>query len=222
MDSNTAALYESISDDLGQQLANAGQTKVPVVTCTVESELSEVDLAEYVEKVGELPATKSDEKDIATLRARHHQVARLLALGLPEGLVATLSGYTVAHISTLKNSPSMIELISHFRAPGDQATRVMSEKLRLLADMSVEQLIAKIAAGDADINQLLAATKLGADRSNNGPMAKVDHSHTHSLNPEQVAQLAQSARKRNAERIIPIEQVRQSLPAPKQEGDGDG
>lgn len=214
--------YDMISDEIGEALVEASQTKVPAVTCTIEGELTEADLAEYCAQVGDLPATKSDEKDLATLRAKHHQVARLLALGLPEGLIAELSGYTAPYISTLKQSPAMIELVSHFRAPGDNATRVMSEKLRLLADMSVEQLIAKIQAGDADINQLLAATKLGADRSNNGPMAKIDHSHTHSLNPEQVAQLAQSARKRNAERIIPIEQVRQSLPAPKQEGDGDG
>ena len=215
-------LYDSISADIGEALAEAGQSKVPAVTCTIEDELQPEHLAEYVERVGNLPAQKSDEKDLATLRARHHQVARLLALNLPEGLVAELSGYTAAHISTLKNSPAMIELINHFRAPGDNATKIMAEKLRLLADMSIEQLFTKLEAGEVDVNQLLAAVKLGADRSNNGPMSKVAHDHMHSLNEEQVADLAATARRRNAGRIIDITAVRGALPAPKQEGDGAG
>lgn len=213
------AFIDSISEDFGEQLASAGQTKVPAVTCTIESVLSEEDIAEYCETSGNLPAVKSDEKDLATLRAKHHAVARLLALSLPESLIATMTGYSPAWISTLKNSPSMIELIAHYRLPGDQATRLMSEKLRILADMSVETLIAKVEAGELDVNQLLASAKLGADRSNNGPMAKVEAHHIHSLDEEQVRRLAETARAHNAERILPIESVRQSLPAPSREGD---
>lgn len=215
-------LYDSISEELGEAIEEAASTRVPVVTCTIDKELQPEDLAYYCEKSGDLPAQKSDEKDLATLRARHHQVARLIALGLPESLVSTLSGYKAAYISTLKQSPSMIELVSHYRAPGDNATKMIAEKLRLLADMSLEQAIQKVAAGQMDANQLLAAIKLGADRSNNGPMAKVEHAHHHSLNEEQVSKLAETARKRNAERIIPIEAVRSNiaaLPAPTQESD---
>ena len=216
------SVYESISEEFGEELVAAGQTRVPVVTCTVdENPLTETDLARYVERNGDLPAPKSDEKDLAVLRARHQQVARLLATGMPEGVVAQLTGYTPSTISTLKNNPSMIELIAHYRAPGNAASEVIAEKLRLLADMSLEQLLAKAAAGELDANQLLAGAKLGADRSGNGPMAKIEHQHHHALDDETVRKIAETARKKNADRIIDIHAVRQALPAPRGEPDAD-
>jgi hypothetical protein len=211
-------IHDLISEEIGEQLAQAGQSKCPAVTCTIEDVLTPEDISAYCEASGSLPAVKSDEKDVATLRARHHQVARYLAAGLAEGIVAELTGYTAPYISTLKQAPNMLELIAHYKLPGDNATKQIAEKLRLLADMSLEQAIQKVTEGDFDNNQLLAAIKLGADRSNNGPMSKVDHSVTHSLDEEQVRKLADSARKRNADRIIPIEAVRQALPAPRREG----
>lgn len=213
------SFMDSISDTIGEELAAAALSKVPAVTCTVEDELTEDDLRRYVERAGNLPATKSDEKDVATIRARHQQVARLLALNMPESVVALMSGYTAAYLSTLKNSPSMIELIAHYKMPGDNATKMIAEKLRLVADMSLEQLMSKLEAGEVDVNQLLAAIKLGADRSNNGPMAKVDHLHTHILDEEQAKKLAESSRRVNAGRIIDITAVRQSLPSPTRQDD---
>lgn len=215
-------LHDLISEEIGEQLAQAGQAKCPAVTCTIEDVLTEDDIAAYCEASGNLPAVKSDEKDIALIRARHHQVARYLAAGLAEGIVAQLTGYTPAYISTLKQAPNMMELIAHYKLPGDNATKAIAEKLRLLADMSLERAIAAVEAGEFDNNQLLAAVKLGADRSNNGPMSKVDHSVTHSLDEEQVRKLADSARKRNAGRIIDISAVRQALPAPRREDQDAG
>lgn len=216
---NSAALMDSISEELGAELAAAGQKKVPIVTCTVESILAEADLAHYVERSGQLPAVKTDEKDVQTLRAKHHQVARLLAIGIPEGIVSSLTGYSASWITTLKNSPSMVELISHYRAPGDNAAKIIGEKLRMLADLSLEKAIEAVMADEFDANQLLAAIKLGADRSGNGPMSKVEVGHVHSLDEETVQKIAATARKKNSERIIDIQAVRQALPAPS--GDTD-
>lgn len=207
-------LEENILEGIGEEIAAASSDRVPIVTCTVEDILHEADLAEYCQRSGNLPAVKSDEKDLSTLRARHHQVARLLATGLPEGVVAELTGYQVSTVSTLKQSPSMLELIAHYRMPGDNATKEIAEKLRLVGDMSLERLIAKIEADEMDNNQLLAAAKLGVDRSNNGPMAKFEHTHVHGLDENQMRRLNDSARKTNAGRIIDIQAVRQSLPAP--------
>jgi hypothetical protein len=208
-----AALHDSISESLGEELAAASGQRVPVVTATVLDVLTEADLAAYCEKAGNLPTTqKSHEKDIGSIRARHHQVARLLALGLPESVVANLTGYQAATLSTLKQSPSMLELIEHYRAPGDNAVKVMGEKLRLLADMSLEALIAKAELGELTAQELLAAAKLGADRSGNGPMSKVDVDVTHALDEGLVSALAATARKRNESRIIDVSAVRKALP----------
>ena len=213
---DNAAILEGLDEELGNSFASAGSKKVPIVTCTVEGPpLTEADLAHYVERCGQLPATKSDEKDVQTLRAKHHQVARLLALGLPEGIVANLTGYTESWLTTLKNSPSMVELISHYRAPGDTAARIIAEKLRFLADLSLEKAIEAVQADEFDGNQLLAAIKLGADRSNNGPMSKVEVGVVHSLDEETVQKISETARKKNSSRIIDVEAVRLALPAPQ-------
>lgn len=214
-------LHENILEGVGELIAEASSERVPIVTCTIEDVLQPEDLASYCELSGKLPAQKSDEKDIQVIRARHHQVARLLAQGLPEGVVAELTGYEAAYISTLKQAPNMIELVAHYRAPGDNATRAIGEKLRLVGDLSLERIIAKIETDELDVNQLLAAAKLGADRSNNGPMAKIEHKHTHGVDEKQLQRLNDSARQANRERIIPIAEVRKALPAPTPRPDED-
>lgn len=215
------AFHDSISESFGEELAAASSKKVPIVTCTVEDVLTEADVSAYVEKSGQLPAVKSDEKDVQTLRAKHHQVARLLALGLPEGIVAHLTGYSEGWLTTLKNSPSMIELIAHYRLPGDNAAAIIGEKLRFLADLSLEKAIEAVQADEFDFNQLLAAIKLGADRSNNGPMSKLGVEHIHHLDDESVRKIAETARRVNQSRIVDVQAVRQSLPAPERKPDAD-
>lgn len=211
---DNAAIMDAIGESLGDELSGA-TGKIPIVTVTIEDILTEQDIAEYVETVGELETTqKSNEKDVNSLRARHHGVARLLAIGLPEGVVAQMTGYQVGYINTLKQTPSMCELISHYRAPGNQAVADMTEKLRLLSDMSLNQLISKVETNELSIQELLQAVKLGADRSGAGPMQKFEHSHEHRLNDETVAKLAASAREANRGRVIDINSVRKALPAP--------
>lgn len=208
-----AQILDTIGEELGAELQAAGQSKVPIVTVSIEDALTPEHLAEYCATVGDIAtAQKSDQKDLSVLKAQHHSVARLLAAGIPEGVVAELTGFTGAYISTLKQAPSMQELIAHYRAPGDMATQQIAEKLRTVGHAALERLMAEM--GELDYNQLLAAAKLGADRSGNGPMSKVDVNHAHSFDLDSIRQLAADARRRSAERIVDISAVRQGLPAP--------
>ena len=114
---------------VGEALALSAEPdeKAPV-TCTIEFALLPEHLADYADGHGNLASTqKSDEKDVQALRARHHGVARLLAEGVPEGVVAELSGYTGPYISTLKNNPAMIQLIEFYRSPKTDAAKVIGE-----------------------------------------------------------------------------------------------
>jgi len=216
-----ADIIDSISAELGENLQIAGERKVPIVTCTVEDVLGPEDIAAYCSKSGNLETTqKSDQKDLSVLRAKHHSVARYLATGIPEGLVAELTGFTPAYISTLKNNPSMIELVAHYRAPGDNATRQIAEKMRTIGEAALERIETELPS--ASMNELIQIAKLGADRSNNGPMSKVDVAHTHTIDLERVAQFAADARRRNQDRIVDISAVRQSLPAPRAADDDEG
>ena len=79
---------EGVFDEVG-----SSESKVPVVTATVDTPLLPEHIAEYLQTAGKLEtAQKSHAKDLTTLRARHHNIARLLAQGLPEGIVAELAG----------------------------------------------------------------------------------------------------------------------------------
>jgi hypothetical protein len=52
---------------------------------------------------------------VMKLRDSHHKVARLLASGMNQSEVAAMTGYSANRMSLLANSPTMIELIAHYR-----------------------------------------------------------------------------------------------------------
>jgi hypothetical protein len=215
-----ASAMDLMTEEISAELGNALGSKVPVVTCTVEEVLQPEHIAEYLSKCGQLETTqKSDDKDVATLRARHHSVARLLATGMPEGTIADLTGFDNAYISVLKNNPSMVELVNHYRSPNNAVVEVIAERLRTVGHAALERLMQEVP--DMDHHALIATAKLGVDRSGNGPMSKVAHEHTHILDPEKIAKLAESARVTNAERIVSVSAVRKLLPAPRSDSDAD-
>jgi hypothetical protein len=215
---NAASSMDLLTDEISAELGNALGAKVPTVTVTVEEVLQPEHIAEYLAACGKMTTTqKSDEKDVASLRARHHSVARLLASGMPEGTVADLTGFDNAYISVLKNNPSMIELVNHYRAPNNAVVEVIAERLRTVGHAALERLAEEIP--EMDHHALIATAKLGVDRSGNGPMSKVAHEHTHILDPAKVAALAESARRVNAERIVDVSAVRRALPAPRSSDD---
>jgi len=215
---NEISSIELMTDEISAELGNALGAKVPVVTATVEEVLQPEHIAEYLAKCGKLETTqKSDEKDVASLRARHHSVARLLATGMPEGTIADLTGFTGAYISTLKNNPSMIELVNHYRSPNNAVVEIIAERLRTVGHAALERLAEEIP--EMDHHALIATAKLGVDRSGNGPMSKVAHEHTHILDPAKIAALAESARRVSADRIVSVNAVRRALPAPRSSDD---
>lgn len=210
---NAASSIDLMTDEIGEMLAASAQHKVPIVTCTIENVLGPEDIAEYLQASGNLDtAQKSDQKDVSVLRARHHSVARLLATGLPEGIVAELTGFDPAYLSTLKNNPSMIELTNLYRAPGNAAAKLIEEKLRMVGDAALSRILEEMPS--ANMQELIAAAKLGSDRSGNGPQSKVAHEHVHVLDPSKVAALADSARRVSQARIVDVNAVRKQLPAP--------
>lgn len=186
------------------------------VTCTIEYSLLPEHLADYADGHGKLATTqKSDEKDVQALRARHHGVARLLAEGVPEGVVAEMSGYTAPYISTLKNNPAMIQLIEFYRSPKTDAAKMIGEKLRVVADMSINQIAERLETEPSKVtlSELTAVAKLGLDRSGNGPNSTVTNVQEHRLvASEEVLELTRTARKNEAARIVDVEAVRSVLP----------
>lgn len=207
-------LISQVGEALALSAEPEGQTPV---TCTIEYALLPEHLADYADGHGNLATTqKSDEKDVQALRARHHGVARLLAEGVPEGVVAEMSGYTPSYISTLKNNPAMIQLVEFYRSPKTDAAKLIGEKLRVMSDMSINQITEKLTAEPekVTISELTAIAKLGLDRSGNGPNSTVTSVSEHRLvASEEVMELARSARRTEKARIVDVEAVRTVLPS---------
>ena len=53
---------------------------------------------------------------IAKLRDQYHIMARLFVSGLSNAEVAAETGYAINRVSTLRNSPAMMELVERYRA----------------------------------------------------------------------------------------------------------
>lgn len=216
MDISSDELISSVGDAL--ELSAEPEKRQPV-TCVIEYGLLPEHLADYADQHGNLASTqKADEKDLSTLRARHHGVARLLAEGVPEGVVAEMCGYDNAYLSTLKKSPAMIELINFYRSPKNETAKVIGERLRMVADMGLAEIMERLSnkPGELSVAELAAVSKLGFDRSGHGPQSTVTNIEEHRLIPsDELRELARQARQSERGRIVEVSTVRNILPAPK-------
>lgn len=209
--------------DLSNIIVPPDAVGAPIVTCVVEGHLEESDLRELmlsVEKVAGEPIEDEDPSDLKKIRERHQSVARMMASGLTQRMVAKLCGYTESYLSILLNNPAMQELIELYRIQAGSAAQLIGEKLRSVGLKAVEKLEAKIEADELNNNELLGAAKLGLDRGGHGPQSK-QHvvREEHVFDHTELAARNRAARARDAQRIVPASEVRGALPAPKEQID---
>jgi hypothetical protein len=213
---DNSSFLDQIDTDFSDALAQSNpEGKVPAVTAVIERPLTEEDVQQYLSREGGSgqAAFEDQQRDVHVLRARHHSLARLLAAGVPEGVAAEITGYTAGHISVLKNSPAMTQLIEHYRSPGDQQAKHMAEELRLVAGMSLGRLRKAVEQDELDPNVLLALAKLGLDRSGHGPTSTVHSLSEHRVvDVTELARLSLEARRRDDELLIPVSEIRKALP----------
>lgn len=183
-----------------------------IVTCTIEGLLEIGDLQCLLERPA-MPAG-GQVGDLKKIREKHHSVARLVASGMQQSLVASLSGYTEAWLSTLLNNPAMQDLVAHYRASHSNAAEVIAERLREAGLGALEKLVEQMEGEGLDPQELLGLAKLGLDRSGHGPQSKVHQvTEHHLLDHAELQRLNRAARVESAGDII--QQVKQpSLPAP--------
>lgn len=110
---------------------------------------------------------------VQRLRDSHHNVARLLALGLRDFEVAQRSGYSMQRVYTLKLDPSFAELVEHYRQQARATFEEAADDYLTLAAQNMikaERMIAdKLDAADADdkalpTRELIAISRDAADR----------------------------------------------------------
>lgn len=148
---------------------------------------------------------EADGKDLKKLKEKHHSVARLIAGGMTQRMVAAIAGYSESYVSILLDNPSMQELVGFYRTGYQSANEAITERLRRAAGTAVELLEAQMQVeGTAtDPNILLGVAKLGYDRSGHGPSSQ-QHviTESHVFDHAELRRRDQQARAASASRII--------------------
>lgn len=133
---------EPLYDDLASGLRDArgGRRKaqpldVEVVRAVTEEDLPKLEDRSLVPASGPITAIS-----LKSLRAGHHQVARLLAEGRPGEEVSLLTGYSPAYISTLKSDPTFRELLSYYEQNKVQAHVDLIERMKTLGLSTLDEL----------------------------------------------------------------------------------
>lgn len=199
------------------------------VTCTIEGILDEDDLRELaltrMEQDVAAPAALpvlDDPTDLKRIKERHHHVARLIANGMTQRLVASICNYDESYLSILLNNPSMMELVELYRIQAGASVEVITERLRTMALKATEKLNDKLDADEiTDVNELTSIAKLGFDRSGQGPQSK-QHvvKENHIIDHAELQRHNAAIRARNREQIVPASEVRAALTyTPKEQND---
>lgn len=85
---------------------------------------------------------------IKSLRDSHHRIARAVASGLSNGQVAETCGISIQRVSQLRQDPSFIELVAHYRA-------LLTEEWKETADPVTEYMRSNALKGEQLISDRL-------------------------------------------------------------------
>jgi hypothetical protein len=138
-------------------------------------------------EVGEpMPLTQADlellkvkpaegKHQLKRLKERHHQVARLLAMGTRPGAVAIITGYSAHTIGLLQSDPSFQDLLAFYRNDEDDEYRKMRAQLVGLGDDALAEIRDRLENSPEKftIKELREVVTMVADRTGNGPSSSV-------------------------------------------------
>lgn len=77
---------------------------------------------------------------LQTLRASHHNLAQMLAKGVPDNECALITGYTPTRISILKKDPAFAELMAGYREMRENLFVDTLERMRILGLSTLDEL----------------------------------------------------------------------------------
>lgn len=123
---------------LGSARGGRRRAEEPVSIATVRS-LTEEDLP-----VIQNPPALASLPSIPQIKHQHHQIAGLLAQGIPNAEISLITGYSTSYISILKNAPDMKELVSYYQKMAEEKLEVKTvdaiARLRGIGIASMEEL----------------------------------------------------------------------------------
>lgn len=122
--------------ELNLSPARGGRRSAPPLTIQVVRALTEDDLPQ----LSSPPPVGSTAPSIASLRASHHQLAQLLARGVPDTEASLITGYSISRISILKGDPTFSELLANYHTERELVFADTLERMRVLGLSTLDEL----------------------------------------------------------------------------------
>jgi hypothetical protein len=158
-----------------EHLIPTATPSAPMEIIGLES-LEPIEAAALLEQAQELPyKPKIDTNNIQVMRVRHHQIARLLAIGHKPAQIARIMDCSATTINNLEKSPAFQALLMEYMNTLDKAAIDTVTRMRVLGALTLDELTSRIAdparARDVKVSDLVEVVKLTADRTGNGPQS---------------------------------------------------
>lgn len=90
---------------------------------------------------------------LQSLRHAHHHLAQVLAQGASLADAALRTGYSIAYISNLKNSPAFAELLAHYAGVREEIFVDALKRLKALGISAMEELQERLALDPAGFSK---------------------------------------------------------------------
>ena len=120
---------------------------------------------------GTIDPQVTEQSPVHKLKAVHHELARLMALGFTDTDIGRLTGYSLSHMHTLRRSPAFQNLLVYYSAQRDLETVGVREKIAALAEQSLNRLGEVLYSGDViDPEWLSKTSAMLLDRCGHGPV----------------------------------------------------
>lgn len=106
--------------------------------------------------------------------ARHHALARLLAMGHKPGEAGILCGYTASRVSILQSDPAFQDLQTHYANAVEEKFLDTADKLANLSSDFADELQDRMDTNPSQFttDEVFKGLALTADRSGHGPSQK--------------------------------------------------
>jgi hypothetical protein len=196
----------SIHDLVAEIMAPASRGRKPSgVQGSVTRELEPAD----IQKLHGLSfgALGSVAAPLKRLKHSHHGLARLVADGVREAEISSVTGYSLTYISTIKKSPDFVELVAYYAEQKREVYLDVHQRLSSLSMDAVDELQGRLADDPErfDNRELKEIAEMGLDRVGYGKATQVNHSHKIALvDPAQIARLKDDLRTRQTGVVTPL------------------
>jgi hypothetical protein len=83
---------------------------------------------------------QSSYRTLKHIRHNHHQLARLMALGVPQEEISLITGYSPAYISRIKSDPTFEALVDYYHNQRDEVFVDVVDRMKTLGLASIDEL----------------------------------------------------------------------------------